>query len=297
MNGLDSFCKYLRFERNYSEHTILSYQNDIRQFSQYLIIHLDIDNIDHALHHHVRSWLVHLMTSDYTPKSINRKLSSLKSFYKFQKKVGRISHNPASKVQGPKLSKRLPVVVHKLDLNHALEESPEENSFQTLRDSLIFNLLYQTGMRRSELIHLKDKDIDTGSKQLKVLGKGNKERLIPISTQLLELIGDYQELRNERFDNSEYLLLTDRGLKMYPKFVYNKVRSWIAGISSVDKKSPHILRHSFATHLADNGAELNAIKELLGHSSLAATEIYTHNSIERLKGVYQKAHPRSSKKR
>lgn len=298
MIELGSFSKYLRFERNYSDHTIKSYENDLQQFSQYLITHLSLDNVLIATHLHVRSWLVHLMKSQYTAKSINRKLSCLKSFYKFQQKLGTISSNPASGISGPKLAKRLPQVLRVKEIESMMGMIGEGDTFQDQRDFLLVNILYQTGLRREELINLKESDVNMSRRQLKVLGKGNKERLVPISQSLIDMIVRFMELKAEHFNKkTEYLLVTNKGNMLYPKFVYNTVHAWISKVSTINKKSPHILRHSFATHLADNGAELNAIKELLGHSSLAATQIYMHNSIQRLKDVYGKAHPRALKKR
>ena len=298
MTNIESFAKYLKFERQYSGHTVSSYLKDIDQFAQYLITHLELPDMLDATHLHVRSWVVHLMNQDYAPKSVNRKLSAIKSFYKFQKKVGKATLNPAAKINGPKLAKRLPTVVRKDEIARGLASLEEQDTFEARRDLTMINLLYQTGVRRAEVINLKDTDVNSARKSIKVLGKGNKERLIPISVELSDMIDKYIKCRDATFEQSdEYLLVTDRGKKMYPKFVYSKVNRWISGVSTVKKRSPHILRHSFATHLADNGAELNAIKELLGHSSLAATQIYTHNSIERLRDVYSKAHPRASKKR
>lgn len=298
MTDSESFANYLKYERQYSDHTITSYVKDIDQYGLYLISHLDLDDIQTATHLHVRSWVVHLMNNNYAPKSVNRKLSSIKTFYKYQKKVGKMKVNPAAKIQGPKLSKRLPTVVRKADIDRGLTLLEEEDSFASYRDLTMINLLYQTGIRRAELINLKDNDVNVARKTIKVLGKGNKERLIPISSELSDLIKSYISMRDKELDKCEsYLLVTDKGRKMYPKFVYGKVKRWLSGVSTVEKRSPHVLRHSFATHLADNGAELNAIKELLGHASLAATQIYTHNSIERLKDVYSKAHPRAAKKR
>ncbi len=298
MTNIESFTNYLRYERQYSVHTISSYVKDIDQYAQYLITHLELTDMSLATHLHVRSWVVYLMNNGYAPKSVNRKLSSIKTYYKYQKKIGELLINPAAKINGPKLSKRLPTVVRKDDIDRGLAALEEQDTFEAKRDLMLINLLYQTGIRRSELINLKDTDVNVSRKSIKVLGKGNKERLIPISIDLSKMIERYISLRNAEFDNCDhYLLVTDRGKKMYPKFVYGKVKRWLSGVSTVEKRSPHILRHSFATHLADNGAELNAIKELLGHASLAATQIYTHNSIERLKDVYSKAHPRAAKKR
>ena len=294
--NISRFAEYLSIEKNYSEHTVRSYHKDLLQFKQFLLTHLDIENQANVNHFHVRSWVVHLIKNDYNTKSVNRKLSSLKTYFKFQKKTGLMKINPAAKVSGPKGSKRLPSVMRESEIFNGLDFLEQADSFHSWRDRMIITLLYLTGIRRSELIDLKDRDIDFGKGQIKVLGKGNKERLIPISSELINDINTYTSFRDEMFPSSTFFLLTDRGKKMYPKFVYNITRSWIGSFSSVEKKSPHILRHSFATHLANHGAELNAIKELLGHASLAATEIYTHNSIERLKGVYKKSHPRAVKK-
>lgn len=292
MTEFSSFVKYLRFERQYSDHTVRSYTKDLTQYKEYLITHLDMTDVHKASHVHVRSWMVHLMKNNFTSKSINRKLSALKSFYKFEMKNERIDDNPATGISGPKLSKRLPQVMKESDVAKGLKELKLSDDFGSQRDLLLVNLLYQAGLRRSELINLHERDVDLSRQSIKVLGKGNKERLIPISLELCEMIVEYVEKKEENFGKGDILLVTDKGQKMYPKFVYNKIKRWISTFSTIDKKSPHILRHSFATHLADNGAELNAIKSLLGHSSLAATQVYTHNSIKRLKDVYDKAHPR-----
>jgi len=294
--------KYLRYERHYSEHTIRSYTRDLEQYALYLTSHLDLTDPGKALHVHVRSWIVHLMKSDYTAKSVNRKLSTLKSYYKYLKKMELIKVNPSSKVSGPKLPKRLPTVIRETDMqrgfDHLLVNKDGKKDFPAYRDELMIQLLYQTGIRRSELISLKDHDLNIERLEIKVLGKGNKERLIPITLGLAEEISKYQEMRDDLYDVSHgHLLVTDKGKALYPKYVYNKVRGWISLFSTSSKQGPHVLRHSFATHLANNGAELNAIKELLGHASLAATQVYMHNSVERLKEVYSKAHPRTRKKR
>ena len=274
-----------------------SYENDLKQYFQFLITHLDMTSQDEISHIHVRSWLVHLMKNNYQPKSVNRKLSSLKSYYKFHIKNGTGAKNPASKVTGPKLSKRLPQTVQFKEIERGLAILKDNRDFASQRDALVINLLYQTGIRRNELINLKCNDIDQAQNQIKVLGKGNKERIIPISSDLMKDIGDFMLLTTDQFDSlKDWLLVTDKGRKMYPKFVYNLIHKWLGSVSTVVNKSPHILRHSFATHLADNGADLNAIKELLGHASLAATQIYMHNSVERLKNVYKKSHPRAVKR-
>lgn len=294
---LEGFMKYLRFERQYSEHTLRSYRKDIEQFYLFNTTRLGNLGITEVHSSHLRSWLVDMMKSDYSSKSVNRKLSAVKSFYKYLKRNAHLKNNPAGMIQGPKLSKRLPSIIRQEDVRQGLELELPEDNFSALRDQIMINLFYQTGMRRAELIQLKEESIDHNRKTVKVLGKGNKERLIPISAELSQMLLSFSEAKKDLFGETEYLIVTDKGKKMYPKFVYNKVRAWVSRVSTADKRSPHILRHSFATHLADEGAELNAIKELLGHASLAATEVYTHNSIERLKNVYGASHPRATKKR
>lgn len=296
MYNIESFLKHLRFEKQYSNHTLISYKNDLGQFQTYLLAHLSISELEQVHHSHLRSWLVYLMSNSYSAKSVNRKLSSLKSYFKYLKKMGKIDRNPTVKIVSPKIGRRLPTVLREDEISRGLRifDAIEPKDFKTLRDKLIVELLYQTGMRREELIGLNESDVNFHLSQLKVLGKGNKERLIPISPVLCQSIKEYlREKANTFKDHSEKLIVTDSGLALYPKFVYNKIKGWIGLISTAEKKSPHILRHSFATHLMENGAELNAVKELLGHSSLAATEVYTHNTIEKLKSVYKKAHPRA----
>lgn len=236
------------------------------------------------------------MKEGYQPRSINRKLSTLKTYFKFAKKNGWIATNPAGKIMGPKVPKRLPKVVRAEEMELGLQMHEEDrDDFSKVRDYVIVLMLYQTGMRRSELIQLMDTDINRQRREIKVLGKGNKERMIPVETSLLSWLDKYQGLRGRQFgEMGERLLVTDRGRPLYPKFVYNCVSKWIQCHSTVDKRSPHILRHSFATHLSDNGAELNAIKELLGHANLTATQIYTHNGISKLKEIYSKAHPKGA---
>ncbi len=298
MYDATSFFNYLTFERHYSNHTVAAYKRDIRAFGQYLVTHTGLESVLLAQHIHVRSWLVHLMQDEYSSRSINRKLSSIKSLYKYLKRKQEILHNPAAKVSGPKNPKRLPQIVRVEEIEKGLSEVAEEpNTFGFLRDRLIIDLLYHTGMRRAELIHLKISDLNYARKEMRVIGKGNKERIIPMSPSLISAVDEYMILRKRDIGTvSPYLLVTDKGIIMYPKFVYLKVNRWISRFSTIKKKSPHILRHSFATHLADNGAELNAIKELLGHANLSATQIYTHNSISRLKEVYGRAHPKGGQK-
>ena len=296
MLHFEAFLNYLSFERHYSAHTVTSYTKDIEQYIIFLKTTAGIDNSVVAKHIHVRSWIVALMQQSYTPKSINRKLSSIKSYYKFLKRVGVITSNPASKISGPKVAKRLPEVIRKEEMENGLNMEVDVTSFSDVRDHLLVSLLYGTGIRRAELISLKESSYQKGRSELRVIGKGNKERIIPLSPEMEQLITFYITLKNNEFESpSEHLLTTNKGTVMYPKFVYNKINRWILANSSIKKRSPHVLRHSFATHLVDGGAELNAIKELLGHANLSATQIYTHNSMERLRKVYAAAHPRGSK--
>lgn len=299
MEGIDQFLKYLSYEKRYSDHTVISYKNDLNQFFTFITAHLSISDVSLVDHTHVRSWIVYLMQDNYASKTVNRKVSTVKSFFKFLKKIGSIKSNPTSKVSAPKLGKRLPKVIREEALNNLLDYEDKSTDHKSLRDRIVIDLLYMTGMRRSELIGLKTKDVNFETNVIKVLGKGNKERLIPVSDELLEKIKLYLKAKVEHFectDLNESLIVTDKGVSLYPKFVYNLVVRHISKVSTADSRSPHVLRHSFATHMANSGADLNSIKEILGHSSLASTEVYMHNTIERLKTVYQSAHPKSGKK-
>ena len=294
MKWLVSFEKYLRYERRYSDHTVRSYTNDLEQFSVYLTAQLGMTDEIGLKHFHVRSWIVHLMQDNYTAKTVNRKISTLKSYFKYLKKSGHIKSNPTAKVIAPKIAKRLPVVVREERIEDLLDREIDQNDFESVRNQLVIDLLYTTGIRRSELINLKESDINYYLRHIKVLGKGNKERIIPISHKLIESIKLYFELKeSEQLNESKFLITTSKGKKSYPKLIYNIVHAQLSTVSTVKKRSPHILRHSFATHLANQGAELNAIKEIMGHANLSATEIYMHNSIDRLRSVYQNAHPKS----
>lgn len=295
MDVKQSFFNYLEFEKRYSPHTLTSYRNDIEQFEGFLERQFELEDILIAKHTHIRTWIVHMMQNDITAKSINRKISSLKSFYNFVKKQELIKKSPMLKIIAPKVGKRLPKYVDSDSIDQLLSPSLFEDGFAGERDALIIDLLYSTGIRRAELINLKQSDVNFYNNNIKVLGKGSKERLIPVTKLLLDRISAYTALKEEQFQELDHnhLIVTDSGKKLYPKYVYNKVKKYLSRVTTMDKKSPHILRHTFATHLANNGAELNAIKALLGHASLAATQIYTHNTIEQLKSVYKKAHPKA----
>lgn len=292
---LDLFYQYIQFEKRYSSNTLISYTNDLSQFAKYIQNDFELEQWDSIKKQHIRSWMVILLEQSIGTKSISRKLSSLRSLFKFLRKKEFVKINPMIGIVAPKIPKRLPKVIEDDVIQNALNGEYIIEDLNILRIDLIINLLYQTGMRRQELIDLKDQDINYERSELKVLGKGNKERLIPVSKELLSKIDKYKEFRNKELTklDTRHLLVTDRGFQLYPKFVYNTVNRFISGISTINKKSPHILRHSFATHLLNNGADINAIKELLGHASLSSTQVYTHNSINKLKEVYKRAHPRS----
>lgn len=294
--ALYSFFDYLKYEKRYSKYTLISYQTDLDDFfcsSSHLYGPLHIQEIKHT---HIRTWLASLKEKGNTAKTINRKISSLKSFFKYQLKTGGVLVSPMAKVVTPKVGSRLPVFVKEEDtrkLLASLVSSTED--WKSLNARMLITLFYATGMRLSELINLTVMQIDNSRGQIKVLGKGNKERILPVSQEVLSLISQYQSFKKKDFENADevILLVTEKGKKMYPRYAWLLVNKLLQQVTTLDKKSPHVLRHSFATHLLNNGADLNAVKELLGHSSLAATQVYTHNTIEKLKNVHQKAHPKA----
>ena len=293
---IQSFLDYLKFERRYSAHTIRSYQDDLRQFGEYLKKDYDEILIVKTDHVTVRSWLAQLKENDISAKSINRKISSLKSFFKYHLKAGTITRSPMGKIISPKISKRLPVFIKEEDTSKLINASLiATEDWKSLNTHLLVSLFYGTGMRLSELVNLKENQVDFSRRQLKVLGKGNKERIIPVTAELLKVVKEYIQQKKKEFEHSaDTLLVTEKGKKMYSKYAYLLVNAVLNdNVKTLDKKSPHVLRHTFATHLMNNGANLNAVKELLGHSSLAATQVYTHNTIEKLKNVYKKAHPKA----
>ena len=292
---IQSFLDYLKFEKRYSIHTLTAYQTDLIDFFDYLDTQFGNSKLKEINHNHVRSWLAGIKGKNLSSKSINRKISSLKSFFKYQLKTGFIDTTPMSNVISPKVSKRLPVFMQEADTKNMvtmLNQSTED--WKKLNAKILITIFYETGMRLSELITLKEKQIDFSRSHIKVLGKGNKERIIPVSKNAILAIREYQQLKKKIFEiPTEFLLSTEKGKKVYPKYAYILVNYYLGQASTLDKKSPHVLRHTFATHLMNNGADLNAVKELLGHSSLASTQIYTHNTIEKLKDVYKKAHPKA----
>ena len=291
----EDFIKYLRFEKRFSPHTIRSYDNDLSQFLNYCTEINHNTQPETTNHKIIRQWLAHLLENNITPRTVNRKISALKTYYKFLMKAGKIKANPLSKVISPKNVKKLPAFVEEKKINGLLDEFEFGKGFKGVRNRLIIEMLYATGMRLSELINLKENHINTERKSIKVLGKRNKERMIPIAKSLEKLILEYICQRNDFFQNpeAEFFFLTDKGKKLYEKFVYRIVTRHLTLITTLEKKSPHVLRHTFATHMLNSGAELNAIKELLGHANLSATQIYTHNTFEKLRSIYKQAHPRA----
>ena len=292
---IQSFIDYLKFEKRYSNHTIISYGNDLSSFFDYLENQYNTHKLADISHNFIRSWMASLKEQQLTARSINRKISSLKSFLKFHLKQGNITQLPTANTIAPKIKKRLPAFLKEPEAIQLLEtlDSSTEN-WKSLNAKMLISLFYATGMRLSELINLKERQLDFGRSQIRVLGKGNKERIIPVNKEIMASVRHYQDLKRKEFDTKEdVLLVTEKGKRMYPKYAWLVVNKSLAISSTLDKKSPHVLRHTFATHLMNNGADLNAVKELLGHSSLAATQVYTHNTIEKLKDVYKKAHPRA----
>ena len=294
-NSIQSFLDYLKFQKRYSQHTITSYQNDLRDFFDFIETkygNLSLPEISGTL---IRTWLAGLKQHKIASKSINRKISTLKSFFKYQLRKGTISVSPVATITSLKVSKRLPSFIEEKDIDSLFHHVEFPDTWEGKTNRLLLQIFYQTGMRLSELINLKESQIDRSNSNIKVLGKGNKERIIPINKELLTDILSYVHAKEALAINPghEYILINGKGKKLQPRYVYGKVKQYLGYITTNDRKSPHILRHSFATHLTNNGADINAVKELLGHSSLAATQIYTHNSIEKLKDIHKKSHPKS----
>jgi len=290
----DAFLRYLEFEKRLSKHTVLSYETDLKQLVDFLHQTFEIQLPELATFPMLRGWIASLVESNISPKSVNRKIACLRSFYKYLIKQGHLSVNPAEKLKVLKTQKRLPVFVKENELQDLLNHVAFENNFQGLRDRLIIELLYGSGIRLSELLGLKDMDIQWQKQTIKVLGKRNKERIIPFSNYLVNIIKEYQQARNKEIGkhNENFLLLTNSGEPAYPGLVQATVKKYLS-LTNVEKRSPHVLRHTYATHLLNKGAEINAVKDLLGHSSLAATQVYTHNTMEKLKKAFEQAHPKA----
>ena len=293
---LERFIQYIQYEKRYSPHTVSAYQSDLEQFFRFLNeAEQTVTQPSEITYQHIRSWMVHLM-EDKTARSVNRKIATLRKYFKFLLREGVITSNPASKIQSPKTVKHLPVVVEDEKLSAMLNNAEIfTEDFEGTRDKLVIETLFGTGIRLAELVSLKEQDVSFYDGTIKVLGKRNKERIIPINHELRVLLQKYLDLKkSENFHNiSLTLIVTNKGTEAYPKFIYLIVQKYLSYISTQDKKSPHVLRHTFATSLLNRGADLNAIKELLGHANLSATQVYTHNSVERLKSIYKQAHPKA----
>lgn len=291
---MNEFLQYLQYEKNYSSHTVLSYHTDLLQFCDFLQLtpaQLDPPKI---ISQQIQQWVLSLMSAELSARTLSRKISTLKSFWHFLLSRGYVTQNPTLKIILPKTKKPLPAFFKESEMETVLNNPFIPDSFEPVRDQLIINLFYQTGIRLAELINIKDSDIDLTEGNLRVIGKRNKQRIIPIGENLIKDIERYIKLRNEEVEVLEpYLFVRKKGKKMYPKMVYNMVHNTMSEVSSLHKRSPHVLRHTFATGMLNGGADINAVKELLGHSSLAATQVYTHTSFEELHTIYKRAHPRA----
>lgn len=285
----DKFISYLQNEKRYSPLTVSAYNTDLIQFYNFIKAQYDLTEIEEVTHGFIRSWIVDMIDAGITTRSVNRKITTLRSYYKFLLREKVVDRNPMLKILPPKTSKKLPVFVEKSGMDELFDVIEFEKGPKGRRDKLIILLMYSTGIRLSELINLKVADIDLKLGTLKVLGKGNKERILPFSDTLRDEIIQYLD----ELCPIEWLFITDKGKKLYPKLVYRLVNSYLSKVTTISKKSPHVLRHTFATHMLNNGADLNAIKEFLGHVSLSATQVYTHNTIKKLTNIYKRAHPKA----
>ena len=292
---IDAFLEYLSLEKKYSLHTVTAYKNDLRSFKDFLVSEYDQENFLEVHYPQIRNWIVVLVGENLSNRTINRKISSLKSLYKFLQKTSQIEVNPLSQHKSLKTEKRVQVPFTTKEINAVICQIEVGDDFISTRDKLIVELFYSTGIRRAELINIKSRDISFSDSTIKVLGKRNKERFVPLLTSVVETLEKYLELKKDFSIGLEELFITKKGNKIYETLVYRIINSYFSTVSSKEKKSPHILRHSFATHLLNQGANLNSVKELLGHSSLAATQVYVQNSLDAIKKVYNQAHPRSTK--
>lgn len=297
MVDFQDFINYLKYEKRVSENTSIAYKRDLDQFFLYVEEKLEIHNLTEIKSSDIRTWIITLLEDDtHTARTINRKISALKSFYRYEQKMGVVQNNPMLVIQSPKFSQKLPEYVDQKDMEHLFSEDLFPDDFEGWRDRVILELFYATGIRLSELLNIRKLDIDFHNYSIKVLGKRNKERIIPLGNRMINLLTTYLEYYQKKIlTNQEnyYIFVAADGKKLYPKAIYRIVRKYLDMVTTISKRSPHVIRHTFATHLLNNGADLNAIKEILGHSSLAATQIYTHNSMEQLKSIYKQAHPRA----
>lgn len=293
---IHSFLEYLELEKKYSKHTILAYKTDLIAFKDFCETEFNESNLKEVNYSQIRSWIVTLVELKISNRTINRKISSLKTFYKFLQKTLQITNTPLAKHRALKISKKVHIPFTSKEINKVIDSIELSEDFNSIRNKLIVELFYSTGIRRIELINIKESDISFSNSTIKILGKRNKERLVPILKSVKETLRNYLKIKKENNHSNKYLFVTSKGNKLYETFVYRLINSYFSSVSSKVKKSPHILRHSFATHLLNEGADMNSVKELLGHSSLASTQVYTHNSLETIKKVYNQAHPRSTKK-
>jgi integrase/recombinase XerC len=292
---IDSFLKYLQFEKRVSPNTVIAYSNDLEQFKSFTEQTFSDSKIEGADYGMVRSWIIQLVENKIEPPSVNRKIASLRSFYKFLLRQEIISKDPMMKIKVLKTKKKLPNFVKENDMWKLLDNEPFENTLEGQRNKLILELFYATGIRLSELLALKENNINLLNRTIKVLGKRNKERVIPFPQSLVSIIENYRDIRNREVTKMDHglLFVTDSGKRCYPMMIYRVVKKYLDQHTTLEKRSPHVLRHTYATHLLNKGAEINAVKDLLGHSSLAATQVYTHNSMEKLKKVFDQAHPKA----
>lgn len=292
---IQKFLSFLTHEKRYSMHTITAYEDDLNHFHSFLKLTFEIDDFHEVRHSHLRSWVVELIEAGISPRSVNRKIACLKSFFKFLCARQQMEKNPASRLKPLKTEKKLPSFVKENEMILLLDQVKFPENFFGARDQLIIELFYATGIRLAELIALKSADINFFDGSIKVLGKRNKERIIPVHDSLVSTIRNYQSLLQDMWGTIDhsYLLVTDKGEPLYPMMVYRTIKNYLGAVTTLSKKSPHVLRHTFATHLLNKGADLNAVKDLLGHTSLAATQVYTHNSLEKLKSVFDQAHPKA----
>lgn len=295
MGFKESYLQYLQIEKRYSPHTIRSYQNDLDQFFSYLSDNDMPSDPGEISSHHIRAWIVSMMDSGIKPVSVHRKISCMRVFFRYLRKEGAIKSDPLEKVVLPKQKKSLPVFVSEQSLNNLLDSNDFGNDFAGLKNRTIIEMLYLTGMRRAELTGLRIADVDLPGGQVKVTGKRNKQRIIPLTKEFTVRLEEYLKIRNDNASGagSDWFFITEKGNKLYDKYVYNVVRGYLSMVTTIEKKSPHVLRHTFATHMLNHGADLNVIKEFLGHANLSATQIYTHNTFEKLKKIYKQAHPRA----
>ncbi|MCQ2284294.1 MAG: tyrosine-type recombinase/integrase [Bacteroidales bacterium] len=297
MIDYQSFISYLQKEKRASIHTVTAYQGDLVQFAEYMSQKLEITSTQDITSNDIRTWIMTLLEDEHdSGRTVRRKISALKAFYRYEVKIGVVRSNPMSTIQSPACKKRLPTYVEQADMEKLFSENLFADTFEGFRDRTIIELFYATGMRLTELLNIKKQDINFYENSIKVLGKRDKERIIPFGNNMRDLLTKHLEYYQKKIvpeNENYYIFVAGNGKKLYPKAVYRIVRKYLDMVTTIDKRSPHVIRHTFATHMLNNGADLNAIKEILGHSNLAATQVYTHNSIEQLKSIYKQAHPRA----